>query len=358
MKLVMTLLARDEVDMVEAQISFHLNAGVDFVIATDNRSEDGTTDILESYAREGYLHLIREQADDRRHGEWFTRMARLAASDFAADWVINSDADEFWWPRGGSLKEVLDAVPPRYGIVGALVRHFPPRSDDERFFAERMTVRLSARAPINDPASSFRPFVKIVHRADPRVIVEAGNHGLDGSSFRPLRAWYPIEVLHFPMRSKDQAERKAVNWIAGTRAPTGSGVIHEGKPNVYHERGYKAHREAHFGKYYDSIAVDDDALERGIADGSFTVDTRLRDALRAIREAPAAEGRLARVGLDFPQPDLADDAAYAVDVAVLGEATLVRLQRRLDGFEQRLAGVERRLLPRIRRRLLRLAGRG
>ena len=61
MKLVMTLLARDEADIVDAQLSFHLNAGVDFVVATDNLSQDGTTEILESYARDGHLHLIREQ---------------------------------------------------------------------------------------------------------------------------------------------------------------------------------------------------------------------------------------------------------------------------------------------------------
>ena len=53
MKLVQTLVVRDEADIVDAQIAYHLNAGVDFVIATDHESVDGTTDILESYARDG-----------------------------------------------------------------------------------------------------------------------------------------------------------------------------------------------------------------------------------------------------------------------------------------------------------------
>ena len=53
MKLVMTLLARNEADVVDAQIAYHLHAGVDFVIATDNRSDDGTAEIFERYERAG-----------------------------------------------------------------------------------------------------------------------------------------------------------------------------------------------------------------------------------------------------------------------------------------------------------------
>src|SRR5205809_5455366 len=113
MKLVMTLLVRDEADIVDENIAFHLAVGVDFVIAADNASTDGTTEILEKYARNGHLHRISLQ-DPFSQIEVVTQMARLAATDFGAEWVINSDADEFWWPRIGTLKELLGAVPPRF----------------------------------------------------------------------------------------------------------------------------------------------------------------------------------------------------------------------------------------------------
>ena len=90
MKLVMTLRTRDQADIVEAVVAFHLNAGVDFVIATDHRSVDGTVEILESYAREGVLRLIRELGEDVRGSKWRTRMARLAATEHGADWVLLS----------------------------------------------------------------------------------------------------------------------------------------------------------------------------------------------------------------------------------------------------------------------------
>src|SRR3954453_893705 len=150
MKLVMTLLARDEADVVDDNVKFHLNAGVDFVIAMDNLSHDGTTEILESYAKAGQLHLIRQASEYLRQADWITEMGRLAATEFGADWVIHGDADEFWWPRGESLKDVLDSIPARYGVVRALLRHFVPRPGDGPF-AERMTARMSASSPINDP---------------------------------------------------------------------------------------------------------------------------------------------------------------------------------------------------------------
>ena len=42
----MSLRARDEADVLDSQLSFHLHAGVDFFVAIDHRSQDGTTEIL------------------------------------------------------------------------------------------------------------------------------------------------------------------------------------------------------------------------------------------------------------------------------------------------------------------------
>lgn len=59
-KIIMTLLVRDEVDIIEKNICFHLNSGIDHIIATDNGSIDGTRDILENYQKKGVLTLIDE----------------------------------------------------------------------------------------------------------------------------------------------------------------------------------------------------------------------------------------------------------------------------------------------------------
>jgi hypothetical protein len=325
MKLVVTVLARDEADVIDAQVAFHLNAGADVVIATDNNSQDGTTEILEGYERDGVLHLIREPAEGLRQGEWVTRMARLAAVEYEADWVINTDADEFWWPRGGTLKDVLAAVPETYGIVQAFWRSFVPRPDDGATFAERMTARLAQHAPINDPTSFYRPVIKVAHRGDPDVVVARGNHALAGSPFETLTTWHPIEVLHFPLRSRAQWMRKVrLQGEAFTKHIERSGT-------GYHLKGYDALLDGSIEQQHASLVVDDEALARGLEEGSLVIDTRLRDALRALQEGKP---------LTFPLPTPAEDAAYAGEAEALTEAYAVRVQRRLDAIEQRLLSLE------------------
>ena len=342
MNVVMTLLARDEADVIDAQIAYHLHAGVDFVVATVNRSQDGTAEILAGYERAGVLRLLHEDGDDMRQDEWVTRMARLAATEHGADWVINSDADEFWWPREGSLKDVFATVPERYGALRGCWRHFLPRPDDGSFFAERMTVRLATPAFPGDKRTIFHAHQKVAHRADPAVQIEAGNHNALGARLEPIRAWHPIEVLHFSFRSPSQIGKKARGgWVRND----------DYEPTRHQLLLDEALRGGRVDAFYDSFVVTDEALERGLADGMLAVDTRLRDALRAIRDAdggfrlPAAGESAA---LSFPHPGVREDAAYAGEASVLVEIDgVVRAELRVEALEERLASLERGSLSRL-----------
>ena len=351
MKLVLTVLARDEADIVESQIAYHLNAGADMVIATDNRSRDGTTEILEAYARAGHLRLLREEGEGNRQSEWVTRMARLAATELGADWVLNADADEFWWPHGGDLKEVLAEVPERYGIVRGFWREFLPRDEDDAFFAERMTVRLSPHAPLNAVDGPFHPQVKNVHRGDPEVSVQFGNHEVSGPRLGLLQGWYPFEVLHFPLRSYEQCERKFAQ--AGRALSTSADPARS--DHTMH--AYDLHRQGRLRSFYDRFEVDDEGVEQGVGDGSLVVDTRLRDALRLLRR-PGGDGFLlpddGAPKLSFPRLDAAAEAAYAADTGALAEP-LERATRRLDDLERRADGLGAPLAVRVRKKLERSA---
>lgn len=315
MKIVETLVVRDEADIVDTQIRYHLDAGVAFVIATDHESRDGTTEILESYAREGVLRRIPVRGQ-MRDGPWRTEMARLAATEHGADWIINTDAAEFWMPRRGTLEEVLAAVPEPYGVVFALSRHFVPRPEDGGFFAERMTVRVSPPVAVNDPTSPYRPHLKAAHRADPEITISFGSHTVASGRWRALHHWHPADVLHFPFRSLVQWESKGVRRARGD------------KPLGQYVTALRASEQGRSANRYRELVLDDEALERGLAEGSLALAHRLRDTLRTSGESLAVDGTVA-------------DAIG--DSVAVRDADLVRLHRHLDGLGARVRGLEERV---------------
>jgi len=338
MRIVMTLCVKNEEDVLDAQLAFHLNAGVDFVIVTDTGSTDGTLEILERYARDGVLQLHHDHSVPFDQAALVTRMARLAAKELEADWIINADADEFWWPRGESLRDVLGSVPPGYGIVRGIWRAFVPRpDDDDEPFYERMTYRLAPQAALNEPERPFRPHSKIAHRADPSVRVVTGNHDLEKTALAPLRGWYPIEVFHFPLRTSMQVSRK-----------------HEANRHAW--RGRELYRQ-HADDVLGPLVLGEDQLAHGLEVGVLVEDTRLRDALRVLADPATGRFALPRDGssqLALSRPSIVDDALFAVDASALGEADDIRVRRQLDKLDLRLKAVDRLLLVRIERWLRRV----
>ena len=167
MKLIMTLLVRDEEDIIRQNIEFHLAQGVDFIIATDNLSVDMTTEILRSYESQGVLHYILEKDDNYNQHAWVTRMARMACIRFGADWVINNDADEFWWPHTGNLKTTFIALQREANVLKAKRTNFVVTENFNKPFYQSMIYRR--RESLNPLGKPLPP--KVAHRAAPEISV-------------------------------------------------------------------------------------------------------------------------------------------------------------------------------------------
>jgi glycosyltransferase involved in cell wall biosynthesis len=269
MKLVMTLLVRDEEDIVADNLDFHLAQGVDEVIVTDNGSVDGTLEILRAYEARGLVRIIVEPTDDYSQGRWVTRMARIAATEHKADWVINNDADEFWWPREGTLRTLFEGLG---GDVGAVVGHrtnFVPRPEDDRPYWERMTLR--ERESLNPVGKPLPP--KLAHRAHPEIVVVQGNHRIKGPDVGSEVDDGSIEILHFPMRSYAQFENKI---IKGGRAYARNKELPEKTGRTW-RRLYETWEQGGLPAHYEASVVAEAARQ------DLLEDTRLRDYLEALR---------------------------------------------------------------------------
>jgi len=280
-RIVMTLVCRDEEDIVGYNIAYHLAQGIDFVIATDNASRDRTPMLLERFARRGKLHLIREPGLTFDQSVWVTRMAQMAAKRFDADWVINNDADEFWLSRRGSVRAALAAMPrdaeclsvPRFDMV-------PPREPGAMFF-EAMVTRLEANCSVY--GSRLRP--KACHRGYAGIRVSDGNHYVKRNGKRIAeRADHALEIRHFPLRGAAQFERKIRQ---GAEALKANARLTESTGGHWHRLYRDYLMKGRLGEYYNDRAPSPQQIAAGLASGAFAEDTRIRDALRRIDPALA-----------------------------------------------------------------------
>jgi hypothetical protein len=205
-KIVLTLLCRDEEDIINETIFFHLKHGVDQIIVTDNASHDATPQILARYAASGRVRVLNQGIHNHDQAAWVSQMAEIAWRDLQADWIIHSDADEFWWSAHGDLKTALLAVPPGVQALSVHRTNFlPPATASNQPFHQRQTLReVNSRNSLGQPLPP-----KVCHRAADAIWVHDGNHAISKAGHRVnAHPWPQLEILHFPFRSLSQYERK------------------------------------------------------------------------------------------------------------------------------------------------------
>lgn len=253
--LLMTLLVRNEQDILPHALEFHREQGVDHFIVTDNLSTDSSRDILRHYESLGWLTWFEEHNDDYDQEEWVTRMAGMAAEPrFSAGWVMHSDADEFWVSNSGSLKDFFSNLDTTINIVSAKRHNFVRIRDRRGVWYENMIYRKSVSLnyrgmPLPD---------KVAHRPYPHARVAQGNHGVSGL-IEPKVKYDGLEILHFPVRSLEQIEQKIrLGGAAYRRNSRQSPDVGLGWRKLFEE----LNRSGDLSSYFDDNSI----LERDLAD--------------------------------------------------------------------------------------------
>lgn len=219
-RLAMTILVKNESDIIADNIRVHAKLGVDCFIVMDNDSTDGTREILDSLRDVYDLQIIDQKEQTYRQRQWMTQLAVTARDQHGADWVISNDADEFWLPKHGNLKSGLD----RKGSCISISRHNMLLTEEcllpgYRYFDSALRVdnpvyysKQAQRTQDNIalPLVTIKP--KIIINPHGLISIKGGNHhATHVANLFASASSDALSIFHYPIRSYAQFEKNIAN---------------------------------------------------------------------------------------------------------------------------------------------------
>lgn len=207
-RLVMTILVKNESDIIAQNIKTHQALGVDAFVVMDNDSNDGTREMLEDLKKEYEITVIDEKGAYNQK-KWMTRLAKEAKSIYKADWVINNDADEFWIPHQGGLKESLRF---KGGVVWVARSNMLMQKEDTSWEDARFQVHNHVKYRYGTP----NELLGVIGRktiVNPHGLfqINSGNHSAEHIAVHKKREIESLHIYHYPYRGYAQFERNIQN---------------------------------------------------------------------------------------------------------------------------------------------------
>jgi hypothetical protein len=244
MHVTMNLLVRDEIDILEYNIRYHSSIGVDKFFVMDHLSVDGTSKLLDKLSKEFDIVIIPQKSPKYMQSEWMNELGRLATKS-GTDWIINSDADEFWkFPI--DMKEFLkDKVNSTADCIQCPWRNFVSTNDSPLFF-DNIWYKIEES-----------PFYKTIFKPHENINIAVGNHWVFSS--KSTLFYGDVKVYHYSDRNRCQLYRKYIN---GAKALELSGYPeYMGK---HWRLGLKAFQNGEFSQFGDKLLL---PIDQRIANG-------------------------------------------------------------------------------------------
>jgi Glycosyl transferase family 2 len=227
-KLVLFTAPSDQGDILQDFLDWHLELGVDLILAMDHGSTDGSTQLLERYSKTHPVVWYPVPERDISKYSPADELAALARDKYGADWIIHCDADEFLCTSGRDLRALL-AQADRDGLtminVPRRTMTGPPLQPEQRA-TQTLTVRIDQTV---DPTASHQlswdlPVPFVFMEVGPHLIVRASAYDGYGSGAHfgttthgrtgPIEGLY---ILHYAMRGFEPFRIKVNNtdsWLA------------------------------------------------------------------------------------------------------------------------------------------------
>ncbi len=214
-KLVMTILVKNEADIIEANIKTHSYLGVDAFMIMDNNSTDGTREILSKLSKEFNITIVDEKGYYQQK-KFMTKLAFLAKKKYKPDWIINSDADEFWIPT--DRKNLKEHLAFKGGVVRIDRFNMLPLVEsierDNIFFNSiyEVTNQINYRFLKREDISILlgQASRKVITNPHGLIKINSGNHSAEHIAFWDKKTIKGIRNYHYPIRSYKQFKKRVV----------------------------------------------------------------------------------------------------------------------------------------------------